>query len=245
MSRRTVLRSALVLLGAAGLYAAAVGGSGNDPGPKDACCRPNAPVGADGSLRVPAPGAPIDSAPDTSRSTPTPPMEPAGSATGSRWLHPTIRVSAKDDEVTRPYEPIAFSFLGGFEYEPLKPWEQLAAGRKLTGNRAAEIPRGIRALSGKRVAIEGFMMPMDYDRSGVSEFILNGSYDMCAFGVPARLNDWVLVRMKDGRRTRFAGHFPVWVYGRLEIGERWRGDQVESLYRLEADFIGVSEELGG
>jgi hypothetical protein len=69
---------------------------------------------------------------------------------------------------------------------------------------------------------------------------------MCFFGVPARLNDWVLVRMKDGRRTRFAGHFPIWVYDHLEVGERQRGEQVESLYRLEADFLGIpAETIGG
>jgi hypothetical protein len=254
MIRRAVVRSALALLGAGALYAAAVGGActrawmmagiRHDPRPGGACCLPNAPLSGGLKLRAPAAGAPIDSAPDASQPRPEAPSE-RPRATGSRWLHPTIRVSAQDDEVTRPYQAISFGFLGGFEYQPRKPWELLAESRK-AGGKPAEIPRGIRTLSGKRVAIEGFMMPMDYDRSGVAEFILNGRYDMCAFGVPARLNDWVLVRMKEGRRTRFAGHFPVWVYGRLEVGERWSGDQVESLYRLEADFIGVSEEtLGG
>jgi hypothetical protein len=211
----------------------------------DDCCRPNAPSSAGPTLGPPV-GAPLDAAPgERPPATPSPPLADRTSTGRGRWLHPTIRLVGVNDDVVRPYAAVDFDLLGGFDYGPQRPWDLVAERRSASRERRPEVPASIRALSGRRVVIEGFMMPMDYDRSGVGEFILNGSYDMCAFGVPSRLNDWVLVRMKEGRRTRFAGHFPIWVYGRLDVGERRRGDQVDSLYRLEADFIGVPEGMIG
>jgi hypothetical protein len=59
----------------------------------------------------------------------------------------------------------------------------------------------------------------DYANQGnISRFALNGFRDMCSFGMPTSPRDWILVRMKDGRRARYGGHVPVRVYGRLEVG---------------------------
>jgi hypothetical protein len=209
--------------------------------PTDVCCRPAGPASGPSSLTVPE-GSPIDAPAVRSEPITARPETPQPRTGESRWLHPTIRVVGKDDPVTRPYDVISLATLGSFTYEVRKPWS-MAAGRSEKGG--TSIPRAIRGLSGRRVAVEGFMVPMDYDQSGVGEFILNASFDMCSFGATARLNDWILVRMKDGRRTRFASHFTVWVYGRLEVGETWRGDQVDSLYRIEADFIGVPADMAG
>jgi hypothetical protein len=48
------------------------------------------------------------------------------------------------------------------------------------------------------------------------------------------MNEWILVRMKGGKRAKFT-HLALNVKGRLEVGEQMRNGRVTSLYRLEAD----------
>jgi hypothetical protein len=174
----------------------------------------------------------------------TPPSVRSGPPRAGTWLHPTIKVVGPDDEEAVHYAPVAFAELASFPYEtPGLSGEGTAEERPRAKPAPREIPRRILALSGARVAINGFMMPMDFDGGGVSEFLLNGNYDMCAFGAPSGLNEWVLARLTGGRRTRFVGHAPITVYGTLDVGERERNGRVESLYRMEVDFIGVGVEL--
>lgn len=126
------------------------------------------------------------------------------------------------------YQEITFTALSNFEYElpdPLDP----SARPDLT-----QVPPQVKALHGKKVSIRGFMLPIDLDQSGVSLFMLNGSADMCYFGAPVRMNEWIMVRMQAPRKARFT-HLPIVVSGRLEVGEELKNGRVVSLYRLTAD----------
>jgi hypothetical protein len=136
-------------------------------------------------------------------------------ATGSG---PGLEASAPADE----YEEVTFSVLSNFEYElpdPLDP----AAKPDLS-----QVPSHVKALNGRNVSIRGFMLPLDLDQTGVSQFMLNGSLDMCYFGAPVRMNEWVLVRTQGEKKARFA-HFPIVVSGRLEVGEELKNGRVVSL----------------
>jgi hypothetical protein len=126
------------------------------------------------------------------------------------------------------YRDVSFATLSNFEYElpdPLDP----SAKPDLT-----QVPPSVKALNGKHVSIRGFMLPVDLDQSGVSLFMLNGSQDMCYFGAPVRMNEWVLVRMQAPRKAKFT-HLPIVVSGRLEVGEELKNGRVVSLYRLTAE----------
>jgi hypothetical protein len=126
------------------------------------------------------------------------------------------------------YQAIDFNVLSNYDYElpdPLDPSAKPAAN---------VIPSTVKALDGRQVAIEGFMLPLDLTPAGVTQFLLNASIDMCYFGAPVRMNEWVLVTMKDGKRAAFT-HLALTVKGRLEVGEAIRNGRVTSLYRLEAD----------
>jgi hypothetical protein len=132
------------------------------------------------------------------------------------------------------YQPVAFSTLSNYEYElpdPLDP-----------SSRAPQnvIPASVKSLNGKMVALEGFMLPLDLTPEGVSVFMLNASLDMCYFGAPVRMNEWVLVKMKAGTRAKFT-HLATTVKGRFEVGEEMRNGRVTSLYRLVADVAEVED----
>jgi hypothetical protein len=161
----------------------------------------------------------------------------------------TILRGASLDETMRRYQPVSFSVLSGFDYEA--GFLSRDAGDPSRGTIAApsgaapgaqstpsvHLPDAVRSLDGRRVAVRGFMMPIDYDGQGVSRFILNGSYDMCMFGAPvAAPHQWVAVQMTHNRRTAFV-HVPIVVLGTLSVGEERREGRVLSLYRLQADAI--------
>jgi hypothetical protein len=125
------------------------------------------------------------------------------------------------------YEAVSFSTLSNFEYELPDPLDPSA---KPDLN---QLPAAIKSLNGKQVSIRGFMLPLDLDNTGVGEFMLNGSLDMCYFGAPVRMNEWVLVRMEGTKKARFT-HLPIVVSGKLEVGEQMKNGRVMSLYRMSA-----------
>ena len=84
------------------------------------------------------------------------------------------------------------------------------------------------------------MLPLDLDQNGVSQFLLNGSFDMCYFGAPVKMNEWVLVTMKGGKKTPFT-HLATLVYGTLSVGEEMKNGRVMSLYRMQADGAEIAK----
>ena len=132
------------------------------------------------------------------------------------------------------YQPVAFSALSNYEYELPDPLEPSS---KAPSN---VIPPSVKALHGKMVSLEGFMLPLDLTPEGVSVFMLNASLDLCYFGAPVRMNEWVLVKMKAGTRAKFT-HLATTVKGRFEVGEEMRNGRVTSLYRLVADIAEVED----
>lgn len=132
------------------------------------------------------------------------------------------------------YQPVVFSALSNYEYElpdPLEPSSKAPTN---------VIPASVKALHGKMVSLEGFMLPLDLTPEGVSVFMLNASLDLCYFGAPVRMNEWVLVKMKPGTRAKFT-HLATTVKGRFEVGEEMRNGRVTSLYRLVADSAEVED----
>lgn len=129
------------------------------------------------------------------------------------------------------YETIDINILADFYYD-----ESGASSGKAQPSPASEIfPEKVLNLNGRKIALTGFIMPVKIDDQGyVEEFALNGNYDMCFFGAPSRMNQWVHVKMLGGAKAKFS-HSPITVMGTLEVGERVENGFVVSLYRLNGD----------
>lgn len=127
------------------------------------------------------------------------------------------------------HRAVGFPILAGFTYRP--PPGLINASPR------SSVPDTIRALNGHLVAVDGFMLPLDFDGTGVGDFLLNASYDMCAFGAPSMVNERIEVTMARGRRTIFT-HHAIRVFGRLTVEEQFEGNEVVGLYRLDAEAIG-------
>jgi hypothetical protein len=141
-------------------------------------------------------------------------------------------------ELSRDYQAITFGDLGKFYYYAPDPWEK-PDPELLKGNK---IPDKVKALSGKKVALTGFMMPIDQDADGSKEFVLNGSYDMCGFGGPVAINQWVMVNYTGNGRVPYT-HLPMTIFGELEVGEDYRDGRLFSIYRMKVKAASTPQVL--
>jgi hypothetical protein len=115
-------------------------------------------------------------------------------------------------------------------YEP-------AAVRSSPNDPASLVPPEIRDLNGRKIAILGYMVPVDYEAEGTNRFVLLKCTLACCYGKLPRVNEWIDVTMEGGKRVPFYQDEPVWVYGRLEVAEEIEGGNLVGLYWLHADKL--------
>jgi hypothetical protein len=132
-------------------------------------------------------------------------------------------------ELSREYKAITFGDLSDFFYYTPEPGER--PDPELAPK--SRIPDDVKALNGKKVSLNGFMMPIDQAPEGSREFVLNGNFDMCGFGGPVSINQWVVVKYMGSGRVPYT-HLPMTVFGELEVGEEHRDGQLFSIYRMKA-----------
>lgn len=138
---------------------------------------------------------------------------------------PTRGPAVDAGDVPRGFEAVGFQHLGGYETGEGE-WGELPS--------SVDVPRRIREMDGRLVYMKGFMLPLEGDERGITRFVLNAAQDMCYYGAPVKLNEWVLVSLPAARPAEYS-HLPISVWGRLSVGEEKREGKVVSLYRLEAE----------
>ncbi len=74
------------------------------------------------------------------------------------------------------------------------------------------------ALDGKRVRSPGFMVPLEDNRSEVTEYLLVPNAQACVHAPPPPANQMVYVRMVNGPSKMIYG--PVWVEGTLRVASQ-------------------------
>lgn len=108
-----------------------------------------------------------------------------------------------------------------------------------TLRRRGEIPAAIQALSGTKVAIQGYLKPLQHDSGGVKEFLLMTTHALCCQTNAARINEWVHVRMA-GPSLPYGHDSQYIVRGELQVGEVMGAGNVVSVYRLRGDEISLA-----
>lgn len=131
------------------------------------------------------------------------------------------------------YKPLSFDTLAGYSYEfpnmdgkPLKP-----------GEFKSQIPAKIKELDGKKIALKGFMIPLQFEDNGSKRFIISQFVPSCCFGDTIKMTQWIDVQMGDGKRSKVFSSEPIVVFGTLNVGEELENGYVSSLYRLKADEV--------
>jgi hypothetical protein len=102
------------------------------------------------------------------------------------------------------------------------------------------VPGSITALNGQKISVSGFMIPMLMYGDKVSSFILAQSRMTCCYGVVPKLNQWIYVKMDNGKTTESTIDIPVTVFGTFSVGGEF--DQQNKgwcLYRMTSDKIEI------
>jgi hypothetical protein len=99
-----------------------------------------------------------------------------------------------------------------------------------------QIPDWLKALSGRKVRLSGFMLPLKMDGSLVTEFLLLSDPMMCCYGVVPDMNQWVIVKMKKGVRP--LQDVPLSFYGTLKVGAMFEQGYMTGIYALEGERMG-------
>lgn len=104
------------------------------------------------------------------------------------------------------------------------------------------VPKHIRAMSGKKIGVSGYMIPIDFEKNSVQTFILCRWQPGCCFGHVPQSHEQIFVEMPDSDGTRFV-IIPVTVYGTFKVGNP-DGDAggALSLYRLAAEKVVIPED---
>jgi hypothetical protein len=140
---------------------------------------------------------------------PPPATEPAASA----------GATSSEEPVT-----VGFEELSGFDY----------ATYAAESTARHEIPEKVRALSGRNVAVDGYMMPLVYAPRGTTKFLLMRNQYGCCYATSPKLNEWIEVTMEGDAVAEYVPHVLVTVWGKLEVKEELREGAPVGLYKLRA-----------
>jgi len=101
---------------------------------------------------------------------------------------------------------------------------------------SAMIPARIRAADGKKIRVDGFMIPLEYNGKKVSKFILAMNQNTCCFGGNPQIHEFIIVSVA-GAGVNDEMDIPLRVKGVLHVGVQRNHGKLESIYWLQADIV--------
>jgi len=99
-----------------------------------------------------------------------------------------------------------------------------------------QIPAEVKAWSGRKAIVTGFMLPVKMDGPLVTEFLLVKDAMMCCYGVIPNMNEWIVVRMPKGVRPLM--DVPIDFHGVLKVGAMFENGYLVGIYLLEGEKMG-------
>jgi hypothetical protein len=132
------------------------------------------------------------------------------------------------------FQPVTFAYLSSFQYDVPDAFKLKTMKEDEIKKLSDQIPEYIKNLNTKKVALHGFMVPIDVEGEGIKSFILTNSRMMCCFGQMPWYNEWVYVEMEEGHKAKFTNDIPVTVCGDIQVGEEIEDGFVISLYRMKS-----------
>lgn len=146
------------------------------------------------------------------------------------------------------YEVVSFDRLF-FKYQPPTDVEHPDGTVTKGSGKHMPIPPEIQALNGKKIAIQGFVMPLEVNGQNVKSFLLADELVTCLFCAMLGYDQWMMGMVVDPKGFHIKDEQyddPMTIYGTLEIGEELQEGQLTSLYRIKADaFEGKKQKILG
>ena len=100
----------------------------------------------------------------------------------------------------------------------------------------AQIPTRIKAASGKKIGVDGFMIPLEYKGRQVTKFILAMNQNTCCFGGNPQVHEFIIVT-DPGDGVEDQMDIPLRVTGHLQVGAFRHQGTLSGIYRLSAQSV--------
>ena len=155
----------------------------------------------------------------------------------------TSNQTSKGQQVEDDYMAVGFDKLSSYTFEMsddlLAPATNDTAAA--SAKTAAQIPATIKALNQKRVAVQGFMLPLKVEGGVVMEMLIMKDQSMCCYGVVPRINEWISIKMtKHGVKPIMDQ--PVTLYGTLRVGEMRENGYLVGIYAMDGEKMDAPTE---
>lgn len=135
-------------------------------------------------------------------------------------------------EVENGYLRLGFDKLGSYKFVA-PAFDPAADPNKPLPTGEEQIPDYVKAWSGHKAIVTGFMLPTKMANGLVTEFLLVKDPMMCCYGVVPAMNEWVVVRMPKG--TKPLMDVPISFYGELKIGAIFENGYLSGIYMLDGE----------
>lgn len=99
-----------------------------------------------------------------------------------------------------------------------------------------QIPAEVKAWSGHKAVITGFMLPTKLENGKATEFLIMANQMACCFGTVPNMNDWVVVSMPKG--VPVVQDVPISFYGTLKVGALYENGYMTGVYAMDAERMG-------
>lgn len=135
------------------------------------------------------------------------------------------------------YQSLTFETLSSFDIrEP--DWDKMEDPAYIaTLNLDEDIPPQIKALSGEKIEIEGFMLPLEGEDDRLQSFVLLENQLACCFGAIPLLNEWIYVKVPKRKKIRSLQDELILLYGTLRVGAEFEDGMLNGIYHLELDRV--------
>lgn len=135
------------------------------------------------------------------------------------------------------YTEVTFERLAGFDFVLTREMTDGTGNPGDIANHAkAQIPAEVSSLDGRKVVVEGFLLPVKMNDSLTVEFLLMRNQSMCCYGVPPKVNEWITVQLR-GKGVKPVMDQPIAVAGILHVGPMEENGCLAGIYRLDGDKV--------
>ena len=106
-----------------------------------------------------------------------------------------------------------------------------------------EIPKRVTRFNQQKVAIKGYMLPLRVQDGKITELLILRDQSMCCYGAVPRINEWVSVRMPEGKGVKPVLEVPITFFGTLRVGEVLENGYLVGIYEMDGERLGGPIDL--
>ena len=143
---------------------------------------------------------------------------------------------------TGAYQSLTFNMLTSYPFrEP--NWAKMDDPAYIASLKLDEqISPQIQKMNGKKVEIQGFMLPLDMSEGNLRTFMLLKDQMACCYGNMPRLNEWVYVRVPKKKKINIHQDVLITLLGTLRVGAKFEREVLTGIYHLELDRIRIDQK---